>query len=297
MTGPWRVVDLTRYDGPVAVSRGHLRVSGDGTVPLADVVTVLTGPRCELHASVLERAAAYHISLVHCDWRGAPVAATYGWSTHTRVGARQRAQAELSVPRQKNAWMQIVRAKIKGQALVLKKLGRRGSGDLYSLARQVRSGDPGNLEGRAARLYWSRLFDEGPFRRMPGSRSGPNAFLDYAYAILRGACLRGVVSAGLTPAIGIWHRRRDNPFALVDDVIEPFRPAADLVVAQLWQPGLDMEREEKRKLAAVLDLPMDRSGLTVGSSIDHLSQQLGRYVEGELDRLVPPSFEAPDAAG
>jgi CRISPR-associated protein Cas1 len=123
MTGPWRVVDLTRYDGPVAASRGHVRVSGDGTVPLADVVTVLTGPRCEFHASVLERAAAYHISLVHCDWRGAPVAATYGWSTHTRVGARQRAQAELSVPRQKNAWMQIVRAKIKGQAL-----GSRSSG-------------------------------------------------------------------------------------------------------------------------------------------------------------------------
>jgi len=55
MTGPRRVVDLTRYDGPVAASRGHLRVSGDGTVPLADVVTVLTGPRCEIHASVLER--------------------------------------------------------------------------------------------------------------------------------------------------------------------------------------------------------------------------------------------------
>jgi CRISPR-associated protein Cas1 len=88
---------------------------------------------------------------------------------------------------------------------------------------------------------------------MPGSRSGPNAFLDYSYAILRGACLRGVVSAGLTPAIGIWHRRRDNPFALVDDVIEPFRPAADLIVAQLWQPGFDMELEEKRKLAAVSD--------------------------------------------
>jgi CRISPR-associated protein Cas1 len=296
MTGPWRIVDLTGYEGPVFAKQGHLRPGNREAVPLADVVAVLTGARCQLHASLLERAAAYETPLVHCDWRGVPVAATYGWSGHTRAGARQRAQAELSVPRQKNAWMQLVRAKIKGQASVLQLLGRSGSADLLSLAGRVHSGDPANLEGQAARLYWPRLFPDDAFRRIPRSQSGPNAFLDYGYTILRGACLRAVVSAGLAPGIGIWHRRRDNPFALVDDVIEPFRPAVDAVAAELWRPGIQLGQDEKRRLAAVLDQPMDASGVTVGTAIDRLSQQLGRYVEGDVARLAPPSFEARYAA-
>lgn len=296
MSGPWRVVDLTGYKGLVVAGNGHLQVADAGEVALADVVAMLTGVSCELHASVFDGAASYGIPLLHCDWRGVPVAATYSWSSHTRAGARQRAQAELSVPRQKNAWMHLVQGKIRGQASVLNALGRDAGEQLLELARRVRSGDPANLEGQAARLYWTRVFGDRSFRRLPGSRSGANGMLDYGYAILRGACLRGVVSAGLTPGIGIWHRRRDNAFALVDDVIEPFRPAVDRIVVEIFESGSGLGRDEKRRLAGVLDEPMNQGGVTVNTAVDRLSQQLGRYVEGEVARLVVPSFEAFRAA-
>jgi len=297
MTGPWRVIDLIHYTGDVHAAKGHLRLAGEDTVPLADVVMVLTGGQCRLHASVLDQAAAFGIALVHCDWRGIPTSATYSWSNHTRVGARHRSQADLSVPRQKNAWMRIVQAKIRGQAAVLARLDRSGVNELLALAGRVRSGDPANLEGQASRLYWQRLLGTSSFRREPGSRNGANGMLDYGYAVLRGAVLRAVVSAGLVPGLGLWHRRRDNPFALVDDVIEPFRPAVDLVVAQVWTPGAELGREEKQRLAAALDRPMDRSGVTVGTAVNHFAQQLGRYVEGDISRLVPPTYEALCAEG
>jgi CRISPR-associated protein Cas1 len=297
VTGPWRVVDLIHYEGEVHASKAHLRLGGEHSVPLVDVVVILTGTQCRLHASTLDQAAASGVPLVHCDWRGVPTSATYSWSNHTRVGARHRAQAELSLPRQKNAWMRLVQAKIRGQAAVLQKLQRPGAEELTSLSRRVRSGDPANLEGQASRLYWPRLLGDRTFRRQPGSREGANGMLDYGYAVLRGACLRAVVSAGLAPALGLWHRRRDNPFALVDDIIEPFRPAVDLIVAESWLPGGDLGRSKKARLAAVLDVPMDRTGVTVDTAVGRLAQQLGGYVEGSVSRLAPPTYEALDAAG
>ncbi|MCL5948517.1 MAG: type II CRISPR-associated endonuclease Cas1 [Actinobacteria bacterium] len=296
MTGPWQVVDLTGVDDKVYAAKGQLLVPDKGSVALTDILVILTGIRCVLHPSVFDRAAAYGIPLLHCDWRGVPIAATYTWSDHTRVGARQRAQAELSVPRQKNAWMRLVQAKIRGQAFVLQSLGISGFKELAAFAEQVRSGDPSNVEGRASRWYWTRLFGNREFRRVHGTRSGMNGQLDYGYTILRGACLRAVVGAGLIPSLGIWHRRRDNPFGLVDDIIEPFRPAVDTVVVKEERYEKDLVPEVKRHLAAVLDEPIAPGDVTVGTAIDRFAQQLGRYVEGDIRILSPPIFRGMRAA-
>jgi len=290
MTGPWQVVDLTGVNDKIHAAKGRLCVSEKGSVALTDALVVLTGTHCDLHASVFDRAAAYGIPILHCDWRGVPIAATYTWSDHTRVGAPQRAQAELSLPRQKNAWMRLVQAKIKGQAAVLQGLGKPGHRELASLADQVRSGDPSNVEGRASRWYWNRIFGDRTFRRIHGIRSGINGQLDYGYAILRGACLRAVVAAGLIPSLGIWHRRRDNPFGLVDDIIEPFRPAVDWVVAQEKCVEEELSPQMKRRLTAVLDNPISPGDVTLGTAIDRFAQQLGRYVEGDSRILSAPIF-------
>ena len=83
-----------------------------------------------------------------------------------RVAARHRAQAEVSLPRKKNAWARLIRAKIEGQASVLKNLKIRGRWANYSRSRiEVRSGDPGNVEAQAARLYWSRALGKGVGRQ------------------------------------------------------------------------------------------------------------------------------------
>ncbi|MDY5129910.1 type II CRISPR-associated endonuclease Cas1, partial [Actinotignum urinale] len=90
-----------------------------------------------------------------------------------------------------------------GQANVLKSHGLVESVELFALARDVRSGDPGNIEARAARVSWKALWGHEDFRRLPGTGKDSygmrNSHLDYAYTVLRGHGIRAVLGAGLSP--------------------------------------------------------------------------------------------------
>lgn len=297
MARGWAVLDLTAVERELHYERGRLEVRHRGEIlggaALADLAIVLIGPRTLCTAGALERAVANDVSVLICDWRGIPVGGAYGWSDNTRVGARQRAQVEMSLPRRKNAWGRIVRAKILGQAHTLDVVGARGAATLRDIAHSVRSGDPDNHEAQAARFYWSRVFDSAGFSRTPGYGDQENAFLNYAYTILRGHAIRAVLAAGLHPTVAVFHHGRANNFALVDDIIEPFRPAIDYAVAQL---PVDAEIETPEVRRALVD--SCRAGFGEGrrliTELDGLAQQFARYAESEIDRLPVPTWAGPD---
>jgi CRISPR-associated protein Cas1 len=237
--------------------------------------------------------ASKDVVCLFCDWKGLPVSGMYPWiNAHGRVAARQRAQAALSLPRSKNAWARIVKAKISGQAKTVELLEKKGAEKLSRLVRRVRSGDPENVEAQAARIYWQALFGEEGFNRLPGQgMGGRNNLLDYAYTILRGHSMRAVLSAGLTPALGICHHNRANSFALADDLIEPFRPPIDYRVALLSQDATPEDPEIKKRLlqATLDDFRID--GATIPTVMVELAQQFGRYVEGDIEFLQVPVWE------
>src|SRR5690606_16366181 len=109
----------------------------------------------------------------------------------------------------------LVKAKILHQGAVLERLGLPNEPFIH-FARQVRSGDPENIEAQAARRYWPLLMGEG-FRR-DRAAGGPNALLNYGYTVLRAGVARAVVSAGLHPSLGLHHSNRGNSMCLVDDL-------------------------------------------------------------------------------
>jgi CRISPR-associated protein Cas1 len=165
------------------------------------------------------------------------------------------------------------------------------------MVKEVRSGDPAKVEGRAARYYWARLFANDRFSRVPQERAGRNAMLDYGYAVLRGHGVRAVLAAGLSTSVGIFHRNRSNGFNLVDDLIEPFRPAIDWVVAQM-APETSMDHPTvKHKLVAGSSQAFGPDGLSVSSVLTDVAQQLGRYVEGDVPKLVVPTWRGPIGRG
>lgn len=298
----WRILDLTNLHGEVGFSKRSRKLTiasfdtGEITEhSLVDVNIMFVGIGVSLRAGVVSHLTSQDVVVLFCDWKGVPVSGMYPWvDAHGRVATRQRAQAKLSEPRTKNAWMRVVKAKIRGQASDLDALGRDGGDRLREIASSTRSGDPKNCEALAARYYWHRIFGDPGFARKPGERSDPlNAMLDYGYTILRGHSMRAVLAAGLTPALGLYHHGRSNSFALADDLIEPFRPAVDLTVARL---GARFDVSDRKARVAILQStlqPFSPLRETIPTVMVELAQTYGQYVEGELRYLSVSEWEAP----
>ena len=250
-------------------------------------------PSATISGAVLSKLSDYDIPLLICDWRKVPVASAIPWRDHTRIGARQQAQANLPLPRRKRAWSNIIRSKIKGQAATLKNLDLLESArQLQKLAASVRSGDPDNREAQAARIYWSAISGSAGFARLPsGGVDAWNASLDYAYTILRGHGIRAVTAAGLSGTLGIFHRGRDNPFALVDDLIEPFRPSIDAFIFNSINISDALSAEIRRSLVASCDQTFNSEGQSLPTVFTSFAQNFGRYVEGDLVDLPVPTWK------
>ncbi|MDR2380694.1 MAG: type II CRISPR-associated endonuclease Cas1 [Bifidobacteriaceae bacterium] len=293
----WRILDFSAFEGKLSYQRGQVvvkRANGESTsVPLSDTAVVLVGLKASLGGSLLHQLAAFDVVVLFCDWRGVPVSGSYPWNSHTRVGARHLAQVRLTKPRRKNAWGRIVRAKVAGQGANLAALGRPAAHTLAEIGRQVRSGDPDNAEARAAKAYWPQLFGDAGFSRRPGEGAGKNALLDYGYAIMRGFAVRAVLEAGLIPALGLCHKGRSNPFNLADDLIEPFRPVVDWMVVNLPENSSPNHPAVKASLATATSVAFTSAGYGAAAELRHLAQDLGNYVEGQVDRLPVPVWEPP----
>lgn len=301
MQNAWQVIDCSNLVGQLKYVRGRLRVQNFDAdeerqitdLPLSSIAIVLIGLRCNCSAALLHQLAEYGVSVLLCDWRGVPIAGLYSWANPaTRATSRQRAQADMSLPRKKSVWQSIVKSKIRGQAAALDYLQLDGGDSLRELAKTVRSGDPTNVEGRAARLYWHCLFSATEsFRRLPGSGEGRNALLDYGYMILRGFSIKAIISAGLHPAFGVNHHNGANYFCLADDLIEVFRPCVDVTVAMLPPDTAVNDKMIKQRLIESVNRQFNGSGLTIPSEMNDFSQQFALYVENKVKRLEVPQYQ------
>lgn len=290
----WRVVDISDDNRVLSLSRGSLKVSTGnneiGRVPLSDIQCVLVhGHGALLSLSLSAALAEAGIPLVLCARNHAPVALSLPVSGNFEQAARLTAQAALSLPKRKQLWRQLVRAKIKAQARALEIAGHPEHIGLAKLVSVVRPGDPGNVEARAARFYWRRLLGDA-FRRDSGGE-GLNAHLNYGYTVVRSAMARSVVGAGLSPGLGLHHRGRLNSFQLVDDLMEPFRPLVDLVV---WGHVKDWEGEvttqAKRDLAEIVNGSMatEAGASSVTRAMSALCLSLAEFCTGEGKALSWP---------
>lgn len=250
-----RIVEIAATGQSIKKVRGVLAVcdgsSEVGRIPLDDISgVIITARDAVLSASLLAALAERAIPVVLTGADFLPSATIYPLVGHHAQGERIRAQLDGTRPLGKRLWAQIIVAKIERQAWALQKVGRE-AGAFFRLARQVKSGDPGNIEAQAARRYWPLLMGD-IFRR---DRDGGhiNGMLNYGYAIIRAATARAICASGLHPGVGIFHRHPHNPMPLVDDLMEPFRMIVDVTVWQLAAAGhSEVSPEVKRTLVNLL---------------------------------------------
>ena len=125
------------------------------------------------------------------------------------------------------------------------------------------------------------------FRRNTNA-GGKNALLNYGYTVLRAATARAVCGSGLNPALGLHHDSRINPFALVDDLMEPFRPLVDSIVRDIAAISPELDVQQKRSLAAVLreDVIPDTGQAPVVNALIRLSQSLVASLGDKQQKLA-----------
>ena len=250
-------------------------------------------PQATVTSAALQAMMTNDVVMLVCDSKHLPAGLCVPLVGHSLQQKHQRAQLGAKEPLRKRLWMQTVRAKIANQAAALDMLGQPAQ-RLRQLAREVRSGDPDNLEGQAASYYWPRVFGDPFFRRDPAGPS-PNDLLNYGYAVLRALVARALVMAGLLPIAGIHHRNQYNPYPLADDVMEPFRPLVDLWVVKWWRdnpPPIVLHREVKAHMLQLPSLSLHHRGrhpdlLTTAASV---AQNLARCYLDEVKTIDYPEL-------
>ena len=272
----------------------HTREAPDiqKSVPIEDIgFVILEDQQCSITLPLLNALSDNNVAVIFCGENRMPNAMLMNLDSNKTQGESYRSQIEASEPLKKGLWKQIIEAKIRNQAALLRKLGRDGD-KLKPYYMNVKSADADNREGIAAKIYWSELFGADFIR----SREGlpPNNLLNYGYTILRAAVTRSIMGSGLFPAFGIFHRNRYNAFPLADDLMEPYRPFVDELVYNLYLQGNKrLNKEVKGQLLRILfmDTRFDKVLRPLDVGLTFTSSSLVKCLAGTQKKIVYPILE------
>ena len=219
-------------------------------------VLIIQNPAINLTGNSLDALAQAGAVVIICDASRLPSGILYPIHKHSQLIPRMQEQLGTQRPLLKQAWKIIIQAKLKAQA---NNLNDPFKEKILYMAKRVRSGDPDNFEAQASKVYWKHYFPQQYAlgdRRDPFSDTQFNVLLNYGYTILRACLVRSIVSAGLIPALGVFHKKRDNPFCLADDLIEPARPLVDRTVKKLLSRQNEqseiLNKEVRKELLSLL---------------------------------------------
>lgn len=266
---------------------------GQKTMPIEDIgIIILESDKIDVTTSVLQSLAEHNVAVVLCDKAHMPSAQILPFAANSTASESMVAQLSATDAVQGRLWRQIIRQKIRNQAMLMQRLGTDNFRRLFSLVDEVKNGDPQNCEAQAARIYFQTLGPDGFVRDREGD--WPNAPLNYGYAILRAAVARALVGSGLACFRGIHHHNRYNAFALADDVMEPYRPFVDQYVLGKVRPFdvplKELSREMKARLMEMLtcDVKMGEVRRPLMVALSYTTASLASYYKKEVDELALP---------
>lgn len=227
------------------------------SVPIEDLgYVVLEDPQITITNGLLMKLVQNKTAVITCDKQHLPCSFLQPLVGHTEQTERIRYQLDSSLPLKKQLWQQTIIAKVNNQASHLL-MRSKNALKLKRWAGEVKSGDQGNVEAIAAAYYFQNLFDQNLVSDFSRNQKGipPNNLLNYGYAILRAISARALVSSGLLPSVGIFHRNKYNAFCLADDVMEPYRPYVDFLVYEIVESGCNVEELTQNIKSELLKIP------------------------------------------
>jgi len=301
-----KIIEISKDGIALSANRGFLRIHNEeekntNDIPLDDVLAVIiSSNNAIISKNIINAITETNGTILFCGKNYMPASITLPYSNHWQNGERIRKQISTSLPLQKSLWKTLIEKKISNQALVLQwfysesdKISR-----LKQLSKTVKSGDTTNNEATAAQIYFKALLGKEFVRDRNANNA--NILLNYIYIVLRACVARAVTGAGLLPALGIIHTNKLNPFTLVDDLIEPYRPLADSVVFEVLNnigykhnDIITLTPDIKRELTKIISINLDsaKGCKPVANSLFDTANSLAKsYIEKknllEIDNFI-----------
>lgn len=278
------------------ISPENLSKDFERTIPIEDIgVVVLDNRQLTITTGALDALLENNCAVITCNSKSMPVGLMLPLYGNTLQNERFRAQIDASVPLKKQLWQQTIRQKILNQARVLEEQINETAKNMRVWANDVKSGDPDNLEARAAAFYWKYVFKQYPEFVRGREESPPNNLLNYGYAILRACVARGLVTSGLLPTLGIHHHNRYNAYCLADDIMEPYRPFVDRLVIKIMEEFEDISRltvEIKSRLLTIpaIDVSINGKKSPLMIAVGLTTSSLSKCFCGEMRKISYPDL-------
>lgn len=239
----FHILHVLQHGSTLSKDRGFIvckgQDGGERRLPHEDLRAVVIAARgvtltSNFISSVLEEDGM----ILHCNDRYQPC----GYSAPlTRVVDHKAFLNQVSRPRHLNGriWQRLLKGKTTNQRNVLAR------SDISSphLDLALRTGCID--EGNCAKRYWQLYFPSigwSATKRDRKENTTPNQMLNYGYAVLAALCHRSLIVHGLTPTLGVKHATRYRSDPLVYDLMEPFRPIVDCLLAEfMTEPDIAMK--------------------------------------------------------
>src|SRR5580658_8445626 len=282
------ILHIFQHGSILGRERGFITCRADGQeerrLPLDDIRAVIIAARgVTLSSSFLSGLLETDAIVLHCDERYQPC----GWTAPlSRVVDLKAFQHQTARPRRLNErlWQEMLRGKTLNQSRVLQHKQLRSPHLELALKREEFD------EGNCARRYWQLYFPSIGWtatRRDRKENTAPNQMLNYGYAVLAALCHRSLIVHGLLPQLGVHHKPRYRSDPLVYDLMEAFRPAVELMLAEFmlesdvsmkaWakKVGVQLREQRVRREAYHLKLmdAIDASGNSLARAYEDLSAE------------------------
>ena len=265
--------NLSLYLDNIKVVRG----ANELFFPLSDIsVLLVDNTKTQLTIKLINACSSSNIPIISCGDDHHPIAILLPFFGHFESAKIQNEQLLWTKEMKDIVWQNVIKAKISKQLFVLQRNKPKSEAIEYLSAyvNGVESGDSTNREGLAAKAYFRSMFGNDFARN---EDNVINASLNYGYSVMRAIIAKVVVSKGLNPLFGIFHKGTTNSFNLVDDILEIYRPIIDDFVFKNFINEKIFKREHRLKVLTLINEKIE---------IQHQKQTLIHSIEIIVDDLI-----------
>ena len=244
----YHVLHVFQHGATLAKERGFIvcraQDKSERKLPHEDLRAVIIAARgVTLTSNFVSAVLETDGIILHCNESYQPCGVT---APLERVIDQRAFLNQTSRPKRLNEriWQRILRGKTVNQQRVLEHKELRSP----HLELALRSGNID--EGNCAKRYWQLYFPAIGWtstKRDRKENTAPNQLLNDGYTVLAALCHRSLIVHGLTTALGVQHATRYRSTPLVFDLMEPFRPVVDMMLAEfMTEPDINMRAWSKK---------------------------------------------------